>query len=96
LTPGDPFSIGWTRSAQRSLESLPSKVALAIVEFVYGPLAEEPHRVGKPLRFELVGRWSARRGAYRVIYGIDDESRVVTIEVVAHRSDAYRTGRGLI
>jgi mRNA-degrading endonuclease RelE of RelBE toxin-antitoxin system len=90
LTRTDPFAIDWTRSAQRSLETLPSKVAIAIVEFVYGPMAEDPKRVGKPLRFELVGRWSARRGSYRVIYRIDDESRVVTVEVVAHRSDAYR------
>jgi mRNA-degrading endonuclease RelE of RelBE toxin-antitoxin system len=90
LTRTDPFAIDWTRSAQRSLETLPSKVAIAIVEFVYGPMAEDPKRVGKPLRFELVGRWSARRGSYRVIYRIDDESRVVTVEVVAHHSDAYR------
>lgn len=90
MTRTDPFAIDWTRSAQRSLETLPSKVAIAIVEFVYGPMAEDPKRVGKPLRFELVGRWSARRGSYRVIYRIDDESRVVTVEVVAHRSDAYR------
>jgi mRNA interferase RelE/StbE len=90
LTRTDPFAIDWTRSAQRSLETVPSTVAIAIVEFVYGPMAEDPKRVGKPLRFELVGRWSARRGSYRVIYRIDDESRVVTVEVVAHRSDAYR------
>jgi mRNA-degrading endonuclease RelE of RelBE toxin-antitoxin system len=90
LTRTDPFAIDWTRSAQRSLETLPSKVAIAIVEFVYGSMAEDPKRVGKPLRFELVGRWSAHRGSYRVIYRIDDESRVVTVEVVAHRSDAYR------
>jgi mRNA-degrading endonuclease RelE of RelBE toxin-antitoxin system len=61
------------------------------VEFVYGALAEEPRRMGKPLRFELAGRWSARRGAYRVIYRIDDQARVVTIEIVAHRSDVYRS-----
>ena len=91
MIPELPFSIDWTRSAQRSLESLPSKVAFAIVEFVYGQLADEPKRVGKPLRFELAGRWSARRGAYRVIYRIDEELRVVTVEVVAHRSDAYRS-----
>lgn len=91
MTTEEPFSIDWTRSAQRSLESLPTKVVFAIVEFVYGPLAESPKRMGKPLRFELVGRWSARRGDYRVIYRIDDEFRVVTVEVVAHRSDAYRS-----
>jgi mRNA interferase RelE/StbE len=30
------------------------------------------------------------RGTYRVIYRIDDEARVVTVDV-AHRRDAYRT-----
>jgi mRNA interferase RelE/StbE len=32
---------------------LPRGVAYAVMEFVYGALAENPHRVGKPLRLEL-------------------------------------------
>ncbi|MGH3181456.1 MAG: type II toxin-antitoxin system RelE family toxin [Streptosporangiaceae bacterium] len=30
--------------------------------------------MGRPLRRELAGIWSARRGPYRVIYEIDDET----------------------
>ena len=33
---------------------------------------------------------SAHRGDYRVVYEIDDKSRVVTVVTVAHRSDVYR------
>jgi mRNA interferase RelE/StbE len=36
-------------------------------------------------------RFSARRGTYRVIYRIDDKTRVVTTVGVAHHRDVYRT-----
>ncbi len=45
------------------------RVVAAIVELVYGDLARDPRRVGKPLRFEFEGLYSARRAEYRVIYG---------------------------
>jgi mRNA interferase RelE/StbE len=47
--------------AKRSIErDLPEAVAAAVVDFLYGALAEDPYRVGKPLRLELEGYWSAR------------------------------------
>jgi mRNA-degrading endonuclease RelE of RelBE toxin-antitoxin system len=36
-----------------------------VIEFVFGDLAREPRRVGKPLRRELAGMYSARRGPYQ-------------------------------
>ena len=60
------------------------------VGFIYGALAENPHRVGKPLLGELSGLYGARRGQYRVIYRIDDEVVTVTVIKVAHRGDACR------
>ena len=50
-------------------------------------LGENPHRVGKPLRRELEGLHSARRGDFRIIYRITD---VVTIVAIDHRADIYR------
>ncbi|MGH8905136.1 MAG: hypothetical protein ACRD0K_01110 [Egibacteraceae bacterium] len=32
---------------------MPEKVAMAAIEFIYGPLAENPHRLGHALRFDL-------------------------------------------
>jgi mRNA interferase RelE/StbE len=77
--------------AARALATqLPEGVAAAVVEFITGDLLRAPRRVGKPLRDELAGRWSARRGTYRVLYTIDDEHQVVTVRTVEHRRDAYR------
>ena len=53
-------------------------------------IAANPKRVGKPLRFEYEGRWSVRRGPYRIIYSIDEASRAVTVLAVGHRADVYR------
>jgi len=53
-----------------------------MVEFIYGPVAESPQRVGKPLRLELAAPHSARRGDFRIIYRIDSG---------ANRVDAYRS-----
>ena len=49
-----------------------------------------PRRVGHPLLRELAGLWSARRGSYRIVYGIDDEQREVTVLRIDHRADIYR------
>ena len=38
-------------------------VAMAVGEFISGPLLDNPHRVGKPLTRELAAYHSARRGA---------------------------------
>lgn len=84
------YEIGLTKTARRSLNALPDKAGLAVVEFMFGALAENPHRVGKRLGFDLAGSWSARRAEYRVLYRIDDEIGLVTVDVIAHRSDAYR------
>ena len=75
--------------AARELERLPEKAAAAIVES-FQAIAADPRRVGKPLRFELEGLWSARRGPYRVIYRLDEGERVVSVVAVGHRADVYR------
>jgi addiction module RelE/StbE family toxin len=80
-----------TRPARRAIsESLPEDVATA-VEFITGPLLEVPRRVGKPLRDELAGLWSARLGTeWRVVYRIDEAKRIVVVEDIQHRSTVYR------
>lgn len=77
-------------SAERQLARLPARIAAAVVEFLLGPLCENPRRVGHQLQRELAGLWSARRGAYRVIYEIDDDERAVMVLCIEHRSDVYR------
>jgi mRNA interferase RelE/StbE len=83
------FEIAWTATSRRALTRLPEKAATAVVEFLYGSLAENPRRAGKPLKLGLEGLHSARRGDYRVIYR-DDHARQVKVMAIEHRSDVYR------
>lgn len=77
--------------AARAIQhELPEAVAGAVVEFVTGPLLENPQRVGKTLRKELEGLHSARRGTFRIVYRIDDENQRVEVLRVSHRRSAYR------
>ena len=88
---GDSYEIAWTATSRRALSRLPEKVGTAVVELCYGSLAEDPAKLGKPLRFELEGLHSARRGDYRIIYRIDHGRRRVEIVAIEHRSAAYRS-----
>ena len=84
------YELRLSRAARRALaETLPESVAAAVWQFVSGPLLDNPHRVGKPLRFELEGYYSARRGQYRVIYRIDEREVIVDVIKISHRDDAY-------
>lgn len=78
-------------SARRDLNDIPERYAAAVIELL-PMIAANPRRLGKPLKFELGGKWVARRGPYRVIYALDEGTRTVAILAVAHRADAYRRG----
>jgi mRNA interferase RelE/StbE len=80
-----------TPPAARAIsDQLPEPVAAAVIEFLTGTLVREPRRAGKPLRRELAGVWSARRGTYRVLSRVRDHPREVVVLRVEHRADVYR------
>jgi mRNA-degrading endonuclease RelE of RelBE toxin-antitoxin system len=89
MTPA-PHQITFSASAQRDLRRLPEKIATAAIEFIYGGLAENPHRVGRGLQLDLAEHYAARRGDYRIIYRIDDGAHTVLIVTIDHRADSYR------
>lgn len=89
---GEPYEIVVTAPATRSIrETLPEAVAFAVIDFVTGPLRENPHRVAAPLRGDLEGVWGARRGTYRISYRINEERREVVVLRFWHRRRIYRT-----
>jgi mRNA interferase RelE/StbE len=81
--------VTWT-AARQLAEGLPESVAAACVEFLFGALADNPHRVGSPLRAPFEGQYRARRGEYRVRYRTDDDQKIVYVLDIDHRRDAYR------
>jgi hypothetical protein len=52
----DPVRGCLSPRAKRAIErDLPEAIAFAVVGFLYGPLAEDPYRIGKPLRLAITG-----------------------------------------
>lgn len=84
------YEVEITPEGLRHLNRLPSKVRAAVLEAIFGSIAENPQRAGKPLRGELEGLYSARRGEFRVIYEIDEAAGVVIVHRAKHRRSAYR------
>ncbi len=85
----EPWQIRVMPTAQRQLAEMPERFATAAIELLPA-IAANPERLGKPLRFELTGKWTARRGPYRIIYRLDEEARTVRVLAVGHRADVYR------
>ena len=85
------YRVVFRSPARRAVaERLPEPVAAAVLEFCYGPLTDNPHRVGKALSGPLTGLHGARRSTYRIVHLIDNEHHVVEVLDVAHRGDIYR------
>lgn len=85
-----PYHVQIAGSARRDLRRLSGKIAAAIIEFITGPLAENPQRLCKALRGELAAYRSARRGDYRVLFRIDDDKHAIVIVAINHRAHIYR------
>lgn len=87
----EPYELVLTPPAAWAVQSrLPEAVAAAVIEFVTGALLDNPRRVGKPLRGDLAGILSARRGTYRVLYRINDDRHEVVVLRIDHRGEVYR------
>jgi mRNA interferase RelE/StbE len=92
--PPERYAIRFQAAARRAIaERLPEAVAAAVLEFCEAALAVNPQRVGKPLSGPLAGCHGARRGTYRIVYRIDESSRVVHILDIDHRSEIYHRPR---
>lgn len=46
-------------------------------------------KLGKPLTRELLGKYSVKIGAYRLIYKLDQKDKIVNVITVGHRSTVY-------
>jgi mRNA interferase RelE/StbE len=75
--------------ARREFDRLPISVAAAVLETL-DAIAGNPKRLGKPLMLEHEGRYSARRGPYRIIYELDEAAHLVRVLAIGHRRDVYR------
>jgi mRNA interferase RelE/StbE len=75
--------------AERDALRLPEKIGAACLDFIFGPLARDPHRLGGELGGHLTGLRSARRGSYRIIYRIDEPQERIDVVHIDHRGTVY-------
>ena len=85
------YELNLTPPAVRALQHrLPEHAAAAAIELITGPLIENPRRVGKPLKRELAGVHSARRGTYRILYRVNEDEHEVVVLRIDHLREVYR------
>ena len=89
--PEHRYEIRFQPAARRAIaQRLPEAVAAAVLEFCEAALAVNPQRVGKPLFGPLAGCHGARRGTYRIVYRIEENTRTVHVLDIDHRAEIYR------
>jgi mRNA interferase RelE/StbE len=83
------YAVVFARSARKELERLSAATADRILRRIEALATNQRPRGTK----KLVGSgnlWRLRVGDYRIVYGIDDEARLVDVIAVRHRKDAYQ------
>jgi mRNA interferase RelE/StbE len=82
-------SIVFARSARRELERLHDPLSSRILKRIES-LASNPRPSGCRKLEGAENLWRVRVGDYRVVYAIDDRTKMVDITCIRHRRDAYR------
>jgi len=83
----DPYEVRFQPAARRAISHrLPETVAAAVLEFCVGG---QPAPGWQATFGPLTGCHGARRGTYRIVYRIDEESHSVQVLDIDHRADIH-------
>jgi mRNA interferase RelE/StbE len=85
----DKYTVVFAHSARKELESLPASIIERILPRINN-LADVPRPSGCRKLTGERNLWRLRVGDYRVIYSVDDRRRIVDVNAVRNRRDAYR------
>ena len=83
------YKVSLARSARKQLFALDPAVAQRIVSRLEA-LAENPRPPGCVRLQGARHLWRVRVGDYRIVYEIDESTRMVDVSIIRHRRDAYR------
>jgi len=84
------YSVLIKTTAAKELEAVePRAVRVRIVSRIRG-LAQTPRPHGSEKLAGEQERYRIRQGAYRIVYSVDDEARVVEVVKIGHRREVYR------
>jgi mRNA interferase RelE/StbE len=83
------YEVRFRKSVAKDLDTIPKRDVQRILSAIRG-LAVDP-RPPQSRKLSGAERYRLRCGAYRILYGIEDEILVVCVVKVAHRKDVYRS-----
>lgn len=83
------YTVELTRTAARELRRVPEPYHATIVRVLRG-LEEEPRPSGCKKLSGYQGLFRVRVGVYRIVYEVSDRIRLVMVERIADRKDAYK------
>ena len=83
------YAISFARSARKDLEALDAKVVRRVFPKIEA-LAQQPRPSGCRKLVGAENLWRIRVGDYRVIYSINDQTELVDVVHIRHRSKAYQ------
>ncbi len=81
------YRLEYAASCREQVRALPPEIK-SVLRSRLDSLQSSPH-AGKCLERELAGYRSLRASRFRIIYRVDDESRVLRIHYIGHRKDVY-------
>lgn len=83
------YTVELSRSATRELRRVPEPYHTSIVRVLRG-LEEEPRPSGCKKLAGATGLFRVRVGVYRIIYEVSDRIKLIVVERIADRKDAYK------
>jgi mRNA interferase RelE/StbE len=81
------YNVVLKRSAEKDLRNLPKAELRKVVEKI-SSLAKVPRPSGC-VKLSGQEHYRLRQGDWRVIYGVDDTDRLVTVIKIGHRKEIY-------
>ena len=76
-------------SAAHEIEGLPTKKVRRLIVEPIGKLAADPRPSGCE-KVAGIDCYRVRQGPYRIVYEVDDATRIVRVVKVGHRREVYR------
>jgi mRNA interferase RelE/StbE len=83
------YEVYLERAAEHDLKRLPIEIYRRVIDDIKG-LTADPRPSGCRKISGSKSDWRIRIGDYRVVYEIDEKTKVVRVMRVRHRREAYR------
>ena len=84
----DSYAVEVKPSARKELESLPNRVLGRVIRKLES-LQHDPRPAGCKKLKGYKDQWRVRIGDWRVVYIVDDTTKLVSVTRIAHRREVY-------